>query len=251
VQSVDLGCGVVTPGLSDSRHEVPSYGLPTSLAGTRALDFGTFDGFWAFELERRGASVTALDLVDGDVKESLGAIRGPAQRPMTARRAGFRLAREHLKSNVSLVEASAYAVEAEGLGRFDVVLISDVLRHLRCPQRALEQAVSVCDGELFVADVVDPALEGLGDLAMAEYKTGGTPWWLPNSKTLANMMMVAGCEPVEEVARFDLEPDQSGLRLQKVVLRGRVDLNPLWLREWCRTAAQTPPKWRSAAEREQ
>ena len=30
----------------------------------RALDVGTWDGFWAFEMERRGAEVTALDLDD-------------------------------------------------------------------------------------------------------------------------------------------------------------------------------------------
>ena len=47
--------GVVTPGLFDHRPLVPQYGLPESLSGKRALDVATFDGFWAFELERRGA----------------------------------------------------------------------------------------------------------------------------------------------------------------------------------------------------
>jgi len=36
--------------------------LPADLSGRRALDVGTFDGFWAFELERRGAEVVAADL---------------------------------------------------------------------------------------------------------------------------------------------------------------------------------------------
>ena len=39
--------------------------LPASLAGRRCLDVGTWDGFWAFEMERRGAaSVTAIDIED-------------------------------------------------------------------------------------------------------------------------------------------------------------------------------------------
>ena len=42
--------------------------LPRDLRGRRALDIGTFDGFWAFELERRGAEVVAIDL--GAVEES-------------------------------------------------------------------------------------------------------------------------------------------------------------------------------------
>ncbi len=46
----------------DLRPYVDRYGLPADLSGLRVLDVGTFEGFWAFELERRGASVTALDV---------------------------------------------------------------------------------------------------------------------------------------------------------------------------------------------
>ena len=42
---------------------VERFGLPASLAGKTALDVGTADGFWAFEMERRGAArVVAIDL---------------------------------------------------------------------------------------------------------------------------------------------------------------------------------------------
>ena len=41
------------------------YPVPADLSGLRCLDVGTMDGFWAFEMERRGAaSVTAIDLDD-------------------------------------------------------------------------------------------------------------------------------------------------------------------------------------------
>ena len=43
-------------------RETASRVLPESLAGVRALDIGTFDGFWAFEMERRGAEVVAIDI---------------------------------------------------------------------------------------------------------------------------------------------------------------------------------------------
>jgi tRNA (mo5U34)-methyltransferase len=250
LQSIELGHGVVTPGLLDHRDQVSLYGLPESLAGRRVLDFATFDGFWALELERRGADVTALAPVDGDLKYSLDLFRPPAALQAGVRTSGFALAKEALKSGVSALEGSVYSVEPERLGRFDLVLMSDVLRHLRCPQRAIEKAVALCDGEIVVADVITPALEGIGDVAIAEYKAPGFAWWLPNAKTLANMMIVAGCEPVVEVARFELDAGQDDLPLQKVVLRGRVNADPVWLQEWCRTAALTPPKWRSAAERQ-
>ncbi|HEY6426351.1 MAG TPA: hypothetical protein VIX84_03885, partial [Acidimicrobiales bacterium] len=60
--SIDLGRGVVTPGFVDHREQLPYYGLPSSLAGKRVLDVATFDGFWAFEFDRRGADVVAADI---------------------------------------------------------------------------------------------------------------------------------------------------------------------------------------------
>jgi hypothetical protein len=52
----------VTEGLFDLRPYVERYGLPERMDGMRALEAGTWDGFWAFEMERRGAEVVALDL---------------------------------------------------------------------------------------------------------------------------------------------------------------------------------------------
>src|SRR5690348_5922792 len=58
----ELAPGLVTPGMFDLRPFVGHYGLPDDLTGKRALDIGTFEGFWAFEIERRGADVTAIDV---------------------------------------------------------------------------------------------------------------------------------------------------------------------------------------------
>jgi tRNA (mo5U34)-methyltransferase len=49
------------------------------LTGLRCLDVGTMDGFWAFEMERRGAvEVVAVDLADP----------GRQDGPVRARRSG-------------------------------------------------------------------------------------------------------------------------------------------------------------------
>src|SRR4051794_38772814 len=58
----ELAPGVETPGMFDLRPYVDRYGIPPDLTGKRVLDVGTFEGFWAFELERRGAEVTAIDV---------------------------------------------------------------------------------------------------------------------------------------------------------------------------------------------
>ena len=56
-----LGGSVYTPGVArDHRYRAPF--LPTDLSGASVLDVGTFDGFYAFLAESRGASrVVAVD----------------------------------------------------------------------------------------------------------------------------------------------------------------------------------------------
>ena len=54
--SIDLGNGVVTPGVDRSARRLKGIHMPESLAGMTVLDIGTFDGFYAFEAKRRGAA---------------------------------------------------------------------------------------------------------------------------------------------------------------------------------------------------
>ena len=59
---IDLGHGVVTPGLDDTPAKLARLKLPESFAGKSVLDIGAWDGFFSFEAERRGASrVLAVD----------------------------------------------------------------------------------------------------------------------------------------------------------------------------------------------
>ena len=60
--TIDLGNGIVTPGHYDHRPYLCHYRLPDNLHGKRVIDIGTASGFFAFEFERRGASVLATDL---------------------------------------------------------------------------------------------------------------------------------------------------------------------------------------------
>jgi hypothetical protein len=63
--TIEVAPGVVTPGGWDLRSTAERLPWPPSLAGMRCLDIATMDGFWAFELERRGAGeVVASDVLD-------------------------------------------------------------------------------------------------------------------------------------------------------------------------------------------
>jgi tRNA (mo5U34)-methyltransferase len=54
--SIDLGHGIVTPGMYSPGRIFERFGIPDRLDGLSALDIGAYDGFFSFEAERRGAS---------------------------------------------------------------------------------------------------------------------------------------------------------------------------------------------------
>jgi tRNA (mo5U34)-methyltransferase len=231
--SIDLGHGVVTPGFFDHRSQVSLYGLPKSLAGLRCLDVATFDGFWAFEMERRGASeVVALDVErfsDIDIPRLLrdSIIRLGADRETGV---GFRIAHEILRSRVRYEVCNVYDLSPERLGTFDLVFLGDLLLHLRDPQLALERVFSVCRGALLVADVYNRALEDYGDLCLAQFLPWlpSYTWWLANTNTLKMLLTVAGFEPVEEVGRFLQKASVDETPVSKVVIRGSVPVLHSW-----------------------
>lgn len=232
--TIDLGFGVATPGFVDHRPQMGFYGIPESLEGMRCLDVATFDGFWAFEMERREAGeVVALDLArfsDSDIPKVIveDAIRLDGEQPTGA---GFRLAADILGSSVKRETCNVYDLSPERFGKFDLVFLSDLLIHLRDPQLALERVFSVCRGNVIVADSYDPAVEAMAEMPMARF-TGGIAsetWWLPNVATLRAMMEVAGFEPVTEFSRFVLDAASVG-DIHKVVLHGRVPESHSWRR---------------------
>src|ERR1700719_4896601 len=66
---IELAPGIVTPGEDSNRLKLPildELGLPKNASDLRVLDIGCSDGFFSFEMERRGAAVTAGDFVPED-----------------------------------------------------------------------------------------------------------------------------------------------------------------------------------------
>lgn len=190
--TIELPGGVVTPGLYDHRPLVPHYGLPARLDGQRVLDVATFDGFWAFELERRGADVVAADIPRFSACDFPPAVRQALVEEGLDRETGlgFSLAHEALGSNVRRVERSIYDLDPADLGTFDLVHVADLLIHLERPLAALRAVRSVTHGTALIADCFDPDLEP----GTVRYMGAWTdvPWWLPSLETLAQMVLDAG-----------------------------------------------------------
>lgn len=199
--TIELAPGVVTPGWFDTREVVRQLPIPASLAGKRCLDVGTFDGFWAFEMERRGAKeVVAVDLLDlaqadwppsatSDTIEAISRRKSDAQ--------GFEIAKRCLGSAVTRHGMNVYDVNRDALGGFDFVYLGSLLLHLRDPVRALDRLRRVCDGEMLIVDNVDLLLTLLfRRRPTATLDMRGRPWWW--------ICNVAGIARMVETARFSV-----------------------------------------------
>jgi tRNA (mo5U34)-methyltransferase len=199
--TIELSPGVVTPGWFDLRAIVDRMPWP-DVRGLRCLDVGTYDGFLAFELERRGAAeVVALDIgrhEDWDWPAELRA-RGPEHLAQLAgpKGNGFEIAREVLGSEVELVVASVYELAPERVGTFDLVVCGSLLLHLRDPVGALAAIRGVCDGGAFLsAEQVSLGLNLLGRRQPLVRVGPGERlhWWVPNAAAHARMIEAAGFE---------------------------------------------------------
>jgi tRNA (mo5U34)-methyltransferase len=219
--TLDLPGGQVTEGIFDLRPYVDRYGLPERLDGKRALEIGTWDGFWAFELERRGAQVVALDLDDESALD-WPARRRPAAFPDVKRGQGFARAKELLGSSVERRVLSVYDATPEELGTFDVVFCGSVLIHLRDQVLALERIAALCDDLFISAEEYDRSLDLL-PMPAARYRADreqAVVFWLPNRRAWKRMIWGAGFNTVTEHGRFTMKA-RDGWGVRHVVTHGR------------------------------
>jgi tRNA (mo5U34)-methyltransferase len=191
--TIDLGHGIITPGIDHTPQRFARLDFPPTLAGLSVLDIGAWDGFFSFEAERRGASrVVAADFYSW---HGLGW-------GTRVGKAGFELAREVLGSRVEDLDIDVMDLSAERIGTFDVVLFLGVLYHTHHPLLALERVASVTRGLLILETVVD--MIGFSRPAMAFYperelNNDPTNWWGPNVPAVNAMLRTVGFERVRIV----------------------------------------------------
>lgn len=206
--TIELAPGITTPGWFDTRAVLSHIPIPRDLSGKRCLDVGTFDGFWAFEMERRGAAeVLAIDLLDPNDWDWPRNTQPEALRDVSAmkgRGEGFEVAAEALGSSVKRLELSVYDLDPADVGPFDFVYVGSLLLHLRDPIRALNQIRSVCRERAVFVDAIDFELSWrLRNRAVAAFDGDGRPWWWkPNTAAFARYLRSASFEVVEGPTRF-------------------------------------------------
>jgi tRNA (mo5U34)-methyltransferase len=233
--TLDLGGGVVTRGMFDHRTVVDRCLLPDDLSGMRCLDVGTMDGFWGFELERRGAEeVVATDVADPDELDWPPRWRERIDPVLDAgKEERFELAHSALGSRVQRVVRSVYELDT-ALGQFDLVFCGDLLTHLKDPITAIQRIHGVCRGSAIIFNPISRfrlaklfrrrPLPAYNRRPLAEFDgIDEFQWWLLSEEAIERMIWAVGFERVEVGPRFSLPPTTGhpwkGLR---AVMRGFV-----------------------------
>src|SRR5215471_10436615 len=183
--SFELPDGRVLSGvnsLESLRNRIAQFPIPADLTGKRVLDIGAWDGWFSFEMERRGAEVVALDCWDNP---------------------RFREMHMIYDSRVEYVQMDVMEISPQTIGRFDLVLFLGVLYHLKHPLLALEKVCSVTTEMAAVDSFVlrnefDPNAQPVLEFYETDEMEGQTDNWVaPNLACLMAMCRTAGFARVE------------------------------------------------------
>jgi 2-polyprenyl-3-methyl-5-hydroxy-6-metoxy-1,4-benzoquinol methylase len=232
--------GLISQGTYDHQPVLKYYGFPKSLKNKSVLDVGAADGFFSFELEKRGAkSILAIDThkFDGSIGHSdispakinnylkkykqfenekkvfadicqLYQIKAPIR---------LLIAKKILKSKVKFRIDSIYNLHS-WKKKFNFVFCGDLIEHLKNPLEALENLVSV--SKKFCLICLSNSLKSSPLLnlfpkkkkILLEYhgnEAGGSFFHFP-PPTFKEMCLASGFKKVKIFSEFDLKNKKTG-----------------------------------------
>jgi tRNA (mo5U34)-methyltransferase len=206
--SIELGHGIVTPGhdRDTPADRLAFIALPDDFTGKSVIDVGAWDGLFAFECERRGASrVVAADHFVWH------------ERGMD----GFRTAREILNSRVESMDIAVEDLTVDRVGTFDVCLFLNVLYHLKTPMTCLANIAAITQERLILSTLVTRGNPGIPTMRFFETEHANDPtnWWAPNIECLVQMVRASGFPRVEVVGRPSWE--QAPLKTRAKAILGK------------------------------
>jgi tRNA (mo5U34)-methyltransferase len=187
--SFELPDGTRIEGVCDLaglQNRIGQFPIPQDLRGKRVLDIGAWDGWFSFEMERRGAVVLAIDNWDNPRFREIHAL---------------------LNSRVEYRQLDMYELTPDRIGRFDIVLFMGVLYHLKHPLLALERVCALATGMAAVDSAILLEKHRPGDdverrpvmefYETAEYGGQTDNWVAPSLSCLLAFCRTAGFARVE------------------------------------------------------
>ena len=198
--TVELPSGDTIHGQWDLRATVDAYLGQVAFAGRTVLEIGPASGFLTFHMERRGATVTAVEPSMARLWDCvpMPGIDGPAWRRSfrdgleRVRNSFWYLHRLH-GSTARVIEADPELLSPE-IGMFDVGVLASVLLHCRSPFSILEGTARHVASTLIVTDLHDvslgtlPVCRFIPDIAHKQIDT----WWALTPAFVVSALAVLG-----------------------------------------------------------
>ena len=208
-QTIELpGVGVI-PGSWDHRDAVDVFLGHVDFNQKSVLDVGPANGFFSFEMEKRGAEVTAIDLGEdspwdvvphpySDEETLIANMRNNVRMVENA----FWFAHKALKSNVRLVYGSVYDVPSK-IKEVDIALMSNVLQHFRDPLLAIQRVAQVVTEVIVITETMwceDPAFissTSMRFIPRAETPEANHSWWEVSPSFVIELLKLLGFQEVK------------------------------------------------------
>ena len=237
--TVDLGKGLITPGDFDYRAALSHFKFPQNMQGMTVLDVGSATGFFAFEFEKRGATVTSVelpsitnwDMPKGEDREITLKGLMAFHKVQTVEEVyhyhldgPFQFCKDILKSQIRRCYSSVYDLSPEKLGAegFDLIFAGDIFLHIFSPLTALTVLAPLCRGTLVICqhlineDPTDPPMMyyGGGEVRTADGRT----WWHPNWTCYKQMLKRLGFQNVTIVDHVNDVQAKPGRGYERTVI---------------------------------
>jgi tRNA (mo5U34)-methyltransferase len=214
--TIDLGNGLVTPGDYDFRADVPLLHFPEDLRGKKVLDVGSATGFFAFELEKRGAEVVSVELpslkewdmpLDGSGDRAIEGLcrqhgtTSPEEAHHLHLDGPFQFCRKVLGSSVRRCFSSVYDLSPAALGcdGFDLVFVGDVLIHLMAPLKALAVLAPLCRGTMVITQELNEENNPAPVARFVGEEADCRSWWYMNHVCLDRVLKRLGFRETQVV----------------------------------------------------
>jgi tRNA (mo5U34)-methyltransferase len=199
VHSIDLGNGMVTPGLWGPPNPLISRAFAEiDFNGRKVLDIGCWDGLWAFEAEKRGASeVVATDCVSQ---------RWNASQPT------FQLAHRALDSKVTYYpDLSVYDISDKFQTKdFDIIIFCGLYYHLKNPLLALTRLRQVMRSESVIVIEGEAIYDERQSYAKFLYHTAlyedPSTWWIPTIACLREWVECSYFDIIRDYRKPTISP---------------------------------------------